>query len=337
VLLVGFALISAPLAAATRQPSTARTQTTKKPKKAVVTPARSSKASPTRRTRSRRAAAAAREAAALAVPRFKVDEQGSVVPDVRAEAAIIYDPETRQVVWQDHGQDQRSIASITKVMTAICFLESQPDLNRQVTVEYGDTRAASTTYLRAGERIYVNDLLYLLLIGSDNAAARVLARVSPGGTADFIQRMNEKAAQLELTSTSYADPSGLASENVSSAYDMARLISYAASDERISSIMRTAEYTFSTSRRTVTVHSTNQLVRRGDVEVLGGKTGFITKAGYCLATLLRLPGLDHQVAVVVLGARSNAARFMETRHLLNWIASRAPAMLGARTEAPQEQ
>lgn len=340
---MSFTLISAPLAAATGPRATSRPQTTKKSvKKATATPTYSARQAQARRARLTKARAAssarAREAAALSVPRFKVDDHGTVVPDIRAEAAIIYNPETKQVLWEEHSQDKRSIASITKVMTAICFLETEPDLNRQVVVEASDTRAASTTYLRAGERIYVSDLLHLLLIGSDNAAARTLARISPGGSAEFMYRMNEKAIQLDLSSTSYTDPSGLDSANVSSAYDMARLITYAASDARLSSIMRTAEYSFSTSRRTVTVHSTNQLVRRGDVDVIGGKTGFITKAGYCLATLLRLPGLNDQVAVVVLGARSNAGRFMETRHLLNWMASKAPALIGGKPEpAPQQQ
>jgi len=66
----------------------------------------------------------------------------------------------------------------------------------------------------------------------------------------------------------------------------------------------------------------------GDVDVLGGKTGFIRKAGYCLATLLRLPQGGPQVAVVVLGARSNAGRFWETRHLFNWLSSKAQDLLG---------
>lgn len=336
---MSLAIISVPLAAAGGQSSPSRTPTTKKStKKAAPTATYSARQAAARRARLTKARAArARETAAASIPRFKVDDHGIVVPDIRAEAAIIYNPETKQVLWEEHSQDKRSIASITKVMTAICFLETEPDLNRQVQVEASDTRAASTTYLRAGERIYVSDLLHLLLIGSDNAAARTLARISPGGYSNFIQQMNEKATQLDLSSTTYADPSGLDAANVSSAYDMARLITYAASDARLSSIMRTAEYSFSTSRRTVTVHSTNQLVRRGDVDVIGGKTGFISKAGYCLATLLRLPGLDHQVAVVVLGARSNAGRFMETRHLLNWMASKAPVLIGGKPEPSQPQ
>jgi D-alanyl-D-alanine carboxypeptidase len=115
---------------------------------------------------------------------------------------------------------------------------------------------------------------------------------------------------------------------------MARLISYVSKDERIASVMQKATYTASVGRTTVTVRSTNQLVRNGDVDVVGGKTGFISKAGYCLATLLRLPQGGPQVAVVVLGAKSNAGRFWETRHLFNWIGSKAGELLGgAKVEA----
>ncbi len=81
------------------------------------------------------------------------------------------------------------------------------------------------------------------------------------------------------------------------------------------------------------MNSTNQLVKAGDVDVQAGKTGFISRAGYCLATLLRLPQGGEEVAVVVLGARSNAARFWETRHLLNWFSTKAEDLLGARLEA----
>jgi D-alanyl-D-alanine endopeptidase (penicillin-binding protein 7) len=267
-------------------------------------------------------------------PRFKTDlVTGALVPDLRAAAAIAFDPKTGQILWQENAQDKRSIASITKVMTAVVFLEDQPDLSKEVTVERSDTYAASTTYLRRNERITLDNLLHLTLIASDNAAARALARLSHGGTESFIERMNTKAVELGLESTSFADPSGLKAENVSSAYDLSRLISYASTDERIASIMRMAEYKVSTSRRTINIHNTNRLVIDGDVTVMGGKTGFISKAGHCLATLLRLPQGD-QVAVVVLGATSNPGRFWETRHVFNWISQKASEIF-RRDQVPQ--
>jgi len=280
-----------------------------------------------------RAAVQARALREAEEPRFKLDDNGELVPDLRAEAAIIYDPITGHVLWEQNSQNERSIASITKVMTAVVFLEDSPDLTREVVVQRADVRNASTTYIRAGYKLTLTDLLHLTLIASDNAAARVLARVSPHGSTGFITRMNEKAAELGLTATHYADPSGLLSANVSSAYDMARLIAYVGGDQRIAGVMQKANHSITVGRRTINIHSTNQLVMKGDVDVLGGKTGFIRAAGYCLATLLRLPQGGPQVAVVVLGAHSNAGRFWETRHLFNWLSSKAQDVFAAPVAA----
>jgi D-alanyl-D-alanine endopeptidase (penicillin-binding protein 7) len=287
---------------------------------------------------SARAVAMAREMADTVLPRYKVDASGDLVPDVRAAAAIIYDPETNQILWEENAQSQRSIASITKVMTATVFLENSPDLTQPVTVVRSDVFQASTTHLHANDKVTTDDLLHLLLIASDNAAARALARVSSFGSEGFIHRMNDKAAELGLQSTHYADPSGLLSENVSSAYDMARLITQASQDERISSIMRLNEYTVFSGRRPISFRSTNHLLRGGDLDVRAGKTGFISKAGYCLATVLRLPQGGQNVAVVVFGARSNAGRFMESRNLLNWVSSKAATLFVAKPAVqPQPQ
>jgi D-alanyl-D-alanine endopeptidase (penicillin-binding protein 7) len=284
-------------------------------------------ASAARKRRAARAASAARALREAQEPRFKLDASGALVPDVRAEAAIIYDSATGNVLWESNSNNQRSIASITKVMTAAVFLESSPDLSESVVIDRSDVRAASTTYLRAGYTVTKGDLLHLTLIASDNAAARALARVSPLGSAGFIDRMNEKAKELGLTNTHYEDSSGLLAANVSSAYDMAKLITFVSADERIAGVMRKQSYTVTAGRRVITIHSTNQLVMRGDVDVQAGKTGFIRNAGYCLATLLRLPQ-GPQVAVVVLGAKSNAGRFWETRHLFNWFSTKAQDLLG---------
>jgi D-alanyl-D-alanine endopeptidase (penicillin-binding protein 7) len=297
----------------------------------------SAKAATARRTNLARARASARvrEQARLRslhqlqeamTPQFKTDASGELVPDVRAAAAIIFNPVNGQVLYEENSQDKRSIASITKVMTALVFLEDNPDLNGEITIERSDVFAASTTYLKAKDRLTAGELLHLLLIPSDNGAARALARSSHGGTAAFVERMNEKAIELGLQTTSFADPSGLNANNVSSAFDLSHLITFAASDERIASIMRTPTYTVTTDRRTIPIHSTNHLLLSGDVDVMGGKTGFISKSGYCLATLLRLPQ-GNPIAVVVLGARSNNGRFWETRHLFSWLSSKTAELI----------
>jgi D-alanyl-D-alanine endopeptidase (penicillin-binding protein 7) len=311
--------------AASGQSAPARSKKTVRP---AAYSAKTSRARKARLTRAR-AAARAREQARLRAlqeamtPRYKTDATGVLVPDIRAAAAIIFNPETGQVLWEENAQDKRSIASITKLMTAFVFLEDSPDLSREITIQRSDVYAASTTYLRANERISIDHLLHLTLIASDNAAARVLARISHGGTASFIERMNEAAIEMGLESTTFADPSGLNPANISSAYDLSRLISIVSGNETMAAIMRTPSFTIRTSRRAVNINNTNHLVRGGEVDVVGGKTGFITRAGYCLATLLRLPQSNHQVAVVVLGAGSNAGRFWETRHLFNWLSDQA--------------
>ena len=284
-----------------------------------------------------RAAVRAREMREVQTPRFRVDEFGREVPDVRAEAAIIYNPTTGEVLWESHAQEQRSMASITKVMTALVFIESGAPMSTPVTVERSDVSHASTTYLRNGFKLTADDLLNLLLVGSDNAAARALARISPYGAEGFITKMNQKAAELGLVNTRYADPSGLLAENVSSAYDLARLIAHASADERVGGIMRKQTYTTQSGTRTITARSTNQIVRSGDIDVVGGKTGFINRSGYCLATLLRLPQSGQQVAFVVLGAKSNASRFWETRHLFNWMSSRTKALLDGDAQHQQDE
>jgi D-alanyl-D-alanine endopeptidase (penicillin-binding protein 7) len=302
-------------------PASAQTQTTTS--KAPATkkaPSRTSLARAAAAARARRAAEARLRQEALLSPRYKLDLEGNTVPDIRAAAAIIYNPQSGEVLWEANSHAQRSIASLTKIMTAVTFMADGPNLDQPVKVTSADTRRASVTYLRVGDIVTNRDLLHLTLIASDNAAARALARTSEGGTGAFIVRMNDMAKALGLTNTHYADPSGLDDRNVSTAYDLSHLIAFATADERVGPVMRQAEYVVRTSRRQFTVRSTNRLLGT-DVDVRGGKTGFIQKAGYCLATLLQIPQ-GSQVAVVVLGATNSALRFAEARNMLNWVAGK---------------
>ena len=250
------------------------------------------------------------------VPPGTLSFDGLRPPRIRAQAAMIYNPVTHEVLWESDGYARRSIASITKVMTALVFLGDEPDLTRDVVVSRRDVRRANTTYLRRGERIELGDLLHLALVASDNAAARVLARISRWGTEGFVEQMNLKATELGLRSTSFADPSGLNRQNLSTPYDLSRLISHATENSTIVTIMQKNSYGFRTSRRAVTVRNTNRLLR-GRLKVVGGKTGYIDAAGYCLAAVVNDSNLG-PLAVVVLGARSNSARFSEIGRLADW-------------------
>jgi serine-type D-Ala-D-Ala endopeptidase (penicillin-binding protein 7) len=336
------ALCGLPLAASAAQSSRRAAQSPASSSKTSTSSARTAQAAATKkpaapptRTSLARAAAAARAKDAAAArqqreastPRYKVDDLGNVVPDVRAAAAIIYNPQTGDVLWESNSHDQRSIASLTKIMTAVTFIADDPDLSQKVTVTRVDTLNASTTHLRAGDVLSLNDVLHLTLIASDNVGARILARAADGDTGAFVGRMNEMATHLGLTNTHYEDPSGLDSRNVSSAYDISHLIAFATSDERLGPIMRTQEWEATTNHGPVRIHSTNRLLGT-DVDVVGGKTGFIAKAGYCLATLLQVPQ-GSQVAVVVLGATNSAVRFWETRHLFDWAVGQTQGLFTA--------
>jgi D-alanyl-D-alanine endopeptidase (penicillin-binding protein 7) len=317
---------AAPLPAKPAVTTATTTTTTAKPASAPATVSRTELAR-------QRAAAKAKQAALERQQReanasgFKRDSLGNLVPDVHAAAAIVFNPQTNEVLFEANSHDQRAIASLTKVMTAVTFIADDPDLTQDVLVTRADVLNASVTYLKAGDRLKLGDVLHLALIPSDNGAARVLARTSEGGTAAFVTRMNEMARQLGLSDTHYADPTGLDSDNVSSAFDYSHLISFAVQDERLGPVMRTQEYEVQPSNRVAfTIHSTNKLLGT-DVDVRGGKTGFIAKAGYCLATLLQIPQ-GSQVAVVVLGAANSATRFGTARLLFNWVVGRAQGVVG---------
>ena len=252
------------------------------------------------------------------------------VPRVRAQAAIILDPVTGETLWERNSRDLRSIASITKVMTVMLFLEQKPTLSREVVISRRDVRRASTTYLRRGERVTLEDLVHLALVASDNAAARALARVSPWGTKRFITRMNARAAELGLQQTRFTDPSGLGEGNVSSAYDVSRLIAEASERPQVSEVMRKRSYRIRTSRRARTIRSTNKLLGTR-VDVMAGKTGYIDEAGYCLATLVQLED-ERLVSIVVLGATSNSGRFTDARRLVDWLSTQASVLLTSAAE-----
>ncbi len=261
---------------------------------------------------------------ATAPPRY-LDFSELRAPRVRARAAVIYNPRTHEVLWESRGRELRSIASITKVMTALVFLDDDPDLTRDVVVSRRDVRRSSTTYLRRGERIRLRDVLHLALIASDNAAARVLARVSAGGTDGFVERMNAKAAELGLQSTAFVDPSGLERWNLSTAYEVSRLITHASEQQRIGEIMRKSSYRMRTSRRGLTVRNTNRLLR-GRLSVHGGKTGYIDASGYCLAALVDTPE-GEPLAVVVLGVGSSSGRFRDVTRLVDWVSNQGRSLL----------
>jgi serine-type D-Ala-D-Ala endopeptidase (penicillin-binding protein 7) len=233
-------------------------------------------------------------------------------------AALVIDARTGEVLFEKNSSSRLPVASLTKLMTNIIFLETDPDLERTVTVTREDILGSGHTQLRRGEILSVRELLYHSLMSSDNAATKALVRASDVPPGEFLDRMNRKASVLGLHNTRFVEFTGLDPANVSSAADLAQLLKYASSRPLIAEITSRPEYVYRSNRRMHHLVNSNRLARYGQVEVLSGKTGFIQSAGYCLATWVREG--SRELIAVVLGAPSNPARFNETRRLLQQVA-----------------
>ncbi len=231
-----------------------------------------------------------------------------------AISAVAVDVQTGDILYGKNPERIQPIASITKLMSALVFLDAHPDLSRTIQVSSESLMLPGRKRFRAGEQVMAYDLLCAALIASDNVAAKMLA-LSTGPEQAFVENMNLKAKALGLSGTHFADPTGLNPDNVSTAMDCARLVSIAARDERISQIMRTQDYVFRSDQRLHRVHTTNRLLKT-DLDIVGGKTGFIRQSGYCLATFVRGEN-QREVAAAVLGARSNSKRFADMQRLLD--------------------
>lgn len=246
-------------------------------------------------------------------PRFFDPERPQTL---RAQAAVVVDTRTMKVVWAKNPHDRRSIASLTKLMTALVVLDHKVDLGDSMTVTMDDVNGAGHSHVRAGNRVAIGDLLRCSLISSDNCATRVLARSTGLSMPEFVAAMNTKARELNLRETRYADPTGLDENNISTASDQARLIILAADNPLISRITSSPSYTFLCGRRIESLTNTNRLMRSRS-DIVGSKTGFINEAGYCLAMLIGDRDNPY-LTTVVLGAPSNASRFAESSKLIEW-------------------
>ena len=232
---------------------------------------------------------------------------------VWARNAVLIDQTTNEILYEKNAGSSVPIASLSKLMTVLILLEQHPDLDRPVEVTRTEMAGAGRTQLRHRERVALRDLLHMSLMCSDNAATRVLVRESGLSAEDFLARMNRKAVELGLARTSFVEFTGLDERNVSTATDCARLLRAAAEHPTVQDIMTTRSYEFRSATRRHMVANTNRLLY-GRYEVLGGKTGFIGEAGYCLATWIHTQGRD--LIAVVLGAPTNATRFADTVRML---------------------
>ncbi len=239
-------------------------------------------------------------------------------PVMSCEAALIIDNVSNDVLYTQNALQKRSIASLSKLLTSLVFVESGVDLSTIVQVTKEDAFESSRSRFRPGDKLALRDYLYAALVSSDNRAARVLARSAGMSKEEFVARMNDRAHHLGMDSTHVVEPTGLAQENVSNARDCALLLNSVLKNPLLRQVASTPETTVQCVNRRRPYHlvNTNRLLR-GGYRFVGSKTGYIDAAGWCIAA--RSAADDgHDVTVVVLGAPSNSNRFRALRNALTW-------------------
>lgn len=203
-----------------------------------------------------------------------------------AVSAILIEQGSGRVLFAENAGEERLIASITKIMTALVALE-EGNLSAVYTVTAEDLAEGSSMYLKPGEQVGLEELLYGLLLASGNDAALAVAHCVAGDVEGFVALMNEKAAALGLEHTHFANPSGLDDpEHYSTAADMARLTACALEDQTFRRIVSTSAITI--GERTLTNH--NKLLRRY-VGCIGVKTGYTRAAGRTLVSAAQRDGM----------------------------------------------
>lgn len=224
-------------------------------------------------------------------------------PSVSAKSAVLYVPDTKQVLYSKSSDERLPMASTTKIMTALVTI-SECELTDTVKI---DERAVgiegSSAYLKAGDILSVEELLYALMLQSANDAAVALAYHIAGGVEEFSELMNEKALKMGLSDTHFTNPHGLDDEeHYTTAADLAVMASELLSSPTLREIVSTYKKSFVTETRRRTYVNHNKLLLRTD-GAIGVKTGFTKRSGRCLVGAAERDGLT--LVTVTLDAPSD--------------------------------
>ena len=257
------------------------------------------------------------------------------------ESVYLFNADTGKTILSQNADQQKYVASLTKLMTALLLVESGKDLNGEVTVptdltqEFQNIRSqnGSTILLAAGEQLRRIDLLYALLVCSANDAASVIAWDVAGSIPAFVQQMNARAAQLGCTSTRFSCPHGLYDDgNVSTAQDMGKIAIACAQYEIYRQIADTLQYEIPATNLHAarSIRSTNKMLDPENscyrAYIHGMKTGFTTKAGRCYVTAAQQG--DTIYGLVILGSdRKNI--YAEAAAILDWAFAGCPQQQAA--------
>lgn len=239
---------------------------------------------------------------------------------ISAVAVIVKDMGTGQVLFGEHEYTPRSLASVTKLMSALVLEEDITDWNTTGTVPV-DTIFDS--HVAPGEVASLNEWYAVGLVGSSNRAILTLVDATGVGREKFIFRMNEKARELGMSNTRFTDPTGIDAENISTASDAALLLAEALRNERVVKTLslHSIDHTSSITNKTKTISSTNWLltdwVRSTFTESVIGKTGYILESDYNFVGKFT-KDTDQSIEVIVLGSHDETSRFTDAAALAEW-------------------
>jgi D-alanyl-D-alanine endopeptidase (penicillin-binding protein 7) len=241
--------------------------------------------------------------------------------DLRSNVALVIDNSTGEAVVSKNVRDVQPIASITKLMTALVVLDTNPSMDQgiAITEEDIDSERGSRSRLKIGSELPRGDLLHLALMASENRAAHALGRSHPGGLATFVAAMNDKARALGMERTRFVDPTGLSSGNVSTAEDLVKLVKAAHNVPLIRRYSTDTHHEVAVSGREVRFHNTNRLVSSSGWEVMLSKTGFINEAGRCLVMQAKVDG--RALTFVLLDSWGKFSRIGDANRIRKWLTS----------------
>jgi len=240
--------------------------------------------------------------------------------DLKTGKGVVLDCKSGSTIYDKNSTEKVAIASITKLATALVFLQKNVSLDSVYEVKKEDRVEGGLLHLRTGDLVTVKDLLNLSLISSDNMATMALVNASDLSSKEFVIEMNIFAKTNGLVDTNFIDAIGL-EQNLSTALDVARLANLAFANETIAGIVSQEQYKFVTKNgREVIAKSTNILLDDKDddgVKVVGGKTGFTNSAGYCFVGKF-VDDKNKNIISVVLDESEKNSRFYQARNLAKW-------------------
>ncbi len=244
---------------------------------------------------------------------------------VKSGAALVVDETDFSVLYAQHEDTVLPIASITKLMTALVVLDGNQSMEEMVTITEADrdTELNSGSRLNIGAKLSRGEMLHLALMASENRAAHALGRTYPGGLPAFLAAMNAKARSLGMTSTHFADPTGLSALNVSNARDLVRLVVASSRDPLIRHYSTDPKYVAKVGKRPLEFHNTNLLVTQPDWDIALQKTGYTRAAGRCLVMKTLIEGKS--VVIVLLNSLGTQTRIADARRIRQWMEAGAEA------------